>query len=96
MNRFPVSLVIPVFCAILFCCTCNETYESPEITKLAVLPFSSVNKDTIYQYIGKGLTYDLISVLSCQKEISVRSFGTVKNIDLQISKLPELRNQLDI
>jgi len=96
MNRFPVSLVIPVFFAILFCCTCNETYESPEITKLAVLPFSSVNKDTLYQHVGKGLTYDLISRLSCQRELSVRSFGAVKNIDLQISKLPELRNQLDM
>jgi len=96
MNRFPINFVIFLSCSIIFCCTCSKPDESYTPTKIAVLPFASVNKDSLYQHIGNGLTYDLISRLSCQRELSIRSYGTVKNVKIQGLKLPELGNQLDI
>ncbi|MBN1387619.1 MAG: hypothetical protein JW965_04185 [Bacteroidales bacterium] len=96
MFRFPINLMILLSLAIIFCCTCNKHGESYTIAKIAVLPISSINQDTLYKHIGEGLTYDLISWLSCQKELSVRSLGSVKNIDITGLKHSELRNKLDI
>ncbi|MBD3423712.1 MAG: hypothetical protein GF417_04650, partial [Candidatus Latescibacteria bacterium] len=68
----------------------------PDKIKIAVLPLSPVDQNTLCEHIGRGLTYDLISRLSCRKELSVRSFGTVKNIDTNALEHSELRRMLDI
>ncbi|MFO7852674.1 MAG: hypothetical protein ACQERS_10595 [Bacteroidota bacterium] len=96
MTRFSFILLTIISSAIVICCKHNKSVESYTINKIAVLPVSSVNQDTFCMHIGKGLTYDLISRLSCQKELSVRSFGSVKNIDINALEHSELRNILDI
>ncbi len=96
MNRFLINLAVILSLAMILCCAPNKPGESHTITKIAVLPFSSVNKDTLYQHIGKGLTYDLISSLSCKRELSVRSFSAVKDINIQGFKPPKIISLLDI
>ncbi len=96
MNRILINILIFLSCLLLFSCAGNVSNESSTRSKIAVLPLSSVNTDPAYQYVGKGLTHEVITKMYYLKGIVVRSYGSVK--DLQLSGLEQdvIAHQLDI
>lgn len=96
MNRIRIYILIFLSCSFLFSCTGNLSDESPTLFKIAVFPFSPVNNEPAYHYVGKGLTHEVITKMHYLKGMVVRSFGSVE--DLQLSRLEQdvIMRQLDI
>ncbi len=96
MNRILINIPVFLSCLFLFSCTGNLSGEFSTLPKIAVSHFSPVNSDPACQHVGKGLTHEVITKMYYLKGIVVRSYGSVK--DLQLSGLEQdvIAHQLDI
>lgn len=96
MNRILLNILIFLSCLLQFSCSGDLSNESPDLSKIAILPFFSVSKDIEYQYIGIGLTHEVITKMSYLKDLTVRSYGSVKDLQPARLEYTDLARKLDI